>query len=253
MDAPDFRRSRTVGDVAPFLARSRLFHDLQPDARAELARFARRVNVTRGEVVHAAERAPDGVVIVAAGYVALSVQETRGREKVVELCGPGESFGEESLVGDAAAVTARVVGAGMLIHLPREAVLQAMQRHPAAARCVLRSVSRKILLATHQIGGSATRSGLLRLAGYLLRHAPPDAHGECTVTLTVPKRVVASLLGLSKETFSRLLGLLGSRGLVEVRGRSIHIPSADALVTLCHEGGGCAGCCGCPRGDAWTG
>ncbi len=253
MNAPDLRRGRAAGDVAPFLARSRLFRELQPEARTELARFARRVNAARGEIVHGPGRAADGVVIVAAGHVALSVQETRGREKVVEICGPGESFGEENLVGEPGAVTARVVSAGMLIHLPREAVLQAMQRHPAAARCILRSVSRKILLATHQIGGSATRSGLLRLAGYLLRYAPPDAHGDCTVTLTVPKRVVASLLGLSKETFSRLLGLLGSRGLVEVRGRSIRIPSADALVALCHEGGGCAGCCGCPRGDAWTG
>jgi CRP-like cAMP-binding protein len=251
MIARDFRRGRSPGDPAPFLARSRLFRETGPEIQAQLARFAQRVVAARGNVVVRPGEPPGGVFIVAEGYVALSVHEDREREKVVEICGPGESFGEDCLMSATCAFTARVVSAGLLVHLPQQAVLEAMDRHPGVARAILRSVSRKILQATQQIGGSATRSGLQRLAGYLLRHLGADERAPAKIVLAVPKRVAASLLGLSKETFSRLLAVLAARGLVEIKGRTIGIPSPEALVELCHEGAGCASCGGCPRGDGW--
>jgi CRP-like cAMP-binding protein len=251
MITSDFQRGRTPADPAPFLARSRLFRDTSPEVRAQLARFARRIVAARGNLVYQPGEPPCGLFIVAAGYVALSVHQEGNREKVVEICGPSESFGEDSLVTGACAVSARVVTSGLLVHLPQQAVLDAMDRNPGVARCILRSVSRKILQTTHEIGDSATRSGLQRLAGYLLRHVDPDAPEPANVVLSVPKRVIASLLGLSKETFSRLLATLAARGLVEVRGRSIRIPRPDALIELCHDGAGCATCSGCPHGDGW--
>ena len=247
----DLRRGRNCGDPAPFLARSRLFRDASPEIQAELARYARRVAVARGSLVCRAGDAPEGVFIVGAGYVALSVHREQDREKVIEICAPQDSFGEECIAGGASAVSARAAGAALLVHLPQQAVLEAMARHPELARCILRSVSRKILQATHEIGDSATRSGVQRLAGYLLRHLEQREGGPAGVTLAVPKRVIASLLGVSKETFSRLLAALAERGLVEVSGRRIRVPRPEALVALCHDGAGCATCGGCPHGDGW--
>lgn len=243
--------TRQPGEAARFIARSRLFRDAPPEACEELARVAWRLPASRGTVVYARGEVPESVSIVAAGHVALSVHEAGEREKVVDICGPGETFGEDWLSGGPSTVTARVVTTGLLVHLPREPLLQAMERHPALARCVLQRLACKVLQATHQIGGGATRSGLQRLAGYLLRHVAADAHAPTSISLPLPKRVAASLLGLNKETFSRLLGMLAERGLIEVRGRVIHIERPEALAALCHEGAGCGGCCGCPRGSSW--
>lgn len=251
ISAIGLRRGRTDGDSAPFLARSRLFRDALPEARAHLARAARRAPVSRGMVVYRRSEAPDGLFIVGSGHIALSVHEGKEHEKVMDICGPGESFGEDCLVGGACTVTARVVTAGLLVHLPRQAVLEAMERYPAIVQCMLRAVSRKILHATSQIGGGAMRSGTQRLAGYLLCQLPAGEHQAASITLAVPKHVIASLLGLAKETLSRLLAHLEARRLIEVEGRRIHIPRPDALVELCHEGTGCAPCSGCPRGDGW--
>lgn len=247
----DPRHARKPGDPAPFLARARLFRDAPAEARAELARVAWRAPAARGTVVYGCGEVPDGVYVVAAGHVALSVHEGDEREKVVDICGPGESFGEDCLTGGPSNVTARVVTGALLVHVPRQALLNAIERHPAVATCVLQRLACKILQATNQIGGGATRAGLQRLAGYLLRHLPADVRESASITLGVPKRVAASLLGLTKETFSRLLGMLAERGLIEVRGRTIHIERPEALVTLCHEGAGCGSCCGCARGGSW--
>lgn len=249
--ASDPRRGRNSGDPAPFLARSRLFRDASAEVQAELARFARRVAVARGALVCRAGDAPEGLFVVAAGHVALSVHRKQDREKVIEVCAPEDSFGEECIAGGACAVSARAASAALLVHLPQQAVLEAMARYPVLARCILRGVSRKILQATHEIGDSATRSGVQRLAGYLLRCLERHDGGPASVTLAVPKRVIASLLGVSSATFSRLLAALAERGLIEVSGRRIRVPRPEALVALCHDGAGCATCGGCPHGDGW--
>lgn len=237
--------------AAPFLARSRLLADATPEARTQLARTARRHDAARGSLIYAAGAPANGVYVVASGWVSLSVGEAAGRESIVHLCGPGDSFGEEELAGGECTLSARAVSAALLVHLPRAGLLEAMARHPSVAHCALRSVSRRVLQAAQLVGASATRSALQRLAGYLLRGIAPDERQPAKFTLAVPKGALASLLGVTRETLSRLLGLLAKRELIELRGRAIRILQPEALAELCHGGGGCATCCGCPRGAGW--
>ncbi len=254
MDAPLAltRRSRPAFDAGPLLTRSRLLHDMRADTRAELVRAARRVSAARGELLYGPAREAEGVYVVATGSVSLVVHESDGREKVVEICGPGDCLGEDALLGESAALTARAVAPSLLVLVPRAPLLGALERDPGLARSLLKSLSRKLARSASRIGGQAARSGQQRLIGYLLQHLAPGETGPALVTLTVPKRVVASLLGLSKETLSRLLSLLASQKMIEVKGRVIRIPDPEALAALCHGGAGCAGCAGCPRGNRWV-
>jgi CRP/FNR family transcriptional regulator len=237
--------------AAPFLARSQLLAEATPEARAQLARSARRRDAARGTLIYAAGARADGVYVVASGWVALVLHESPARESIVHLCGPGESFGEEELAAGACMLSARAVSPALLVHLPREDVLEAMARHPSLTQCALRSVSRRVLQAAQLVGAAATRSALQRLAGYLLRGIRPDEPAPAKFTLGVPKGALASLLGVTRETLSRLLAQLAGRGLLELRGRTIRILRPDGLAELCHGGGGCARCCGCPRGAGW--
>jgi len=237
--------------AAPFLARSRLLCDATPEARAQLAACAQRRDAARGTLVYGNGQPPEGVYVVASGCVALAVPESAGRESIVQLCGPSDSFGEEHLLSGAGTLSARAVTASLLVHLPREALLEAMARHPSVAQCALRSVSRRVLQAAQLLGAAATRSALQRLAGYLLRELGTAGAAEARLTLAIPKGALASLLGVTRETLSRLLGTLARRGLIELRGRMIHVLQPQALAELCAGGGGCERCCGCPRGAGW--
>jgi CRP-like cAMP-binding protein len=68
---------------------------------------------------------------------------------------------------------------------------------------------------------------LQRLAGYLAS----IAEGELA-RLPVSKTLVAARLDMKKETLSRLLRGLGTRGIIAVAGRDIRILDRAALVAL---------------------
>lgn len=237
--------------AAPFLARSRLLCDATPEARAQLAASAQRRDAARGTLIYGLGKPAQGVYVVASGCVALAVQESAGRESIVQLCGPRDSFGEEHLVGAAGTLSARAVSASLLVHLPRAALLEAMARHPSVAQGTLRSVSRRVLQAAQLLGAAATRPALQRLAGYLLRELGTAGAADDKLRLAIPKGALASLLGMTRETLSRLLAVLARRGLIELRGRTIRVLQPEALAELCHAGGGCELCSGCPRGAGW--
>jgi CRP-like cAMP-binding protein len=75
------------------------------------------------------------------------------------------------------------------------------------------------------------RSGTQRIIGYLLHACSPSSaqDGGIEVTLPATKGVVASRLNLTLEHFSRILHELAAEGLIEVRGRSVHIRDVDRL------------------------
>ena len=84
----------------------------------------------------------------------------------------------------------------------------------------------------------ALHSGVQRLAAYLemlAAHDASKASESCTVHLPTTKTVVASLLGIKKETLSRLLRDLARRGLIEVEQRQIAILDRIGLTALSRD------------------
>jgi CRP-like cAMP-binding protein len=247
-------RSRSAGELDTLLARCKLLRDVSDEVRARIARSARRLRASRREVLMRPGEDCHGLFIVVGGYVALSVNGSPGKEKVIEICGPNDSFGEDALLaGKPDATIARMLTDGLLVFVPRKAALEAIDRYPSVARALLRNVSRRTLDMTHYIEVSSTRSACQRVAGYLMRHMNAEERKPHVITLPVPKLVVASLLGLAKESFSRVLRALAAKGLIEVRGRTIRVREPDNLAHACHEGASCELCWGCPRGGSWMG
>ena len=68
------------------------------------------------------------------------------------------------------------------------------------------------------------RPGSQRLASYLdSLVVPAEGNGHCVVRLPATKTVVASRLGMKKETLSRLLRSFAEQGLIQVAQREIRI------------------------------
>jgi CRP-like cAMP-binding protein len=209
-----------------FLAALPLFKELAPAELERLAAGTTEMRVPRGEVLFNKGDPCVGVHLVVYGQVKLAFVSPQGSEKVVEIIGPGFSFGEALMFMEKPyVVMAQTLADSLLLHVSKKVVFDEIERDPAFARKMLAGLSRRLHGLISDIESYSLQSGTQRVIGYLLRQdeTPADASASYTVTLPTSKATVASRLNLTPEHFSRIVHDLAEAGLVTVDGREVKI------------------------------
>ena len=215
--------------IAPrqFLATLPLFADLAPDQLDLLAQATTELHLPRGRVVAVRGESCSGLHAVIYGDVKLSIVSSTGDEKVVDLIGPGQSFGEAPLFMERPYLTqAETLADSMLLHISAQAIFAQIERNPGFARRLLASMSRRMHGLIADVESYTLHSGSQRIVSYLLKDDPAQG---AQITLAARKKMIASRLSLSPEYFSRVLHDLAHRGLVGIAGRSITILDIERL------------------------
>jgi len=184
-------------------------------------------------IVQRGERIP-GVIALAYGSAKLALRRANGEEKVVRLLGPGESFGLATALLDRPCPVDLVALANCLVAtIPPVPVLRLMEQDIGFARSVARALAERVLELVSEIEASLQQSGLQRLACYLDSLAEPNGQpGSWIARLPTTKTTVAARLGVKKETLSRMLRELISRGLIAVSGPEVSILDRAGLARL---------------------
>jgi CRP-like cAMP-binding protein len=222
------------GTASPraFLANLPLFRELAPEQLDRMATHTRQVRAARGEMLFHRGDEVHGFHIIVYGQIKLAFISAGGDEKVVEILGPGASFGEAVMfMRRPHVVTAQALADSLLLYVEREAVFEEIKRDPDFAARMIAGLSRRLHQLVGDLEAYSMRSGTERVIGYLLSTCAeglPDK-GACDVTLPTTKGVVASRLNLTQEHFSRILHDLTSAGLIEVHGRTVRIVDVGRL------------------------
>jgi CRP-like cAMP-binding protein len=171
--------------------------------------------------------------VVVTGQVKLFVLSPGGQEKVVELIGPGQSFGEAIMFTDRPYILgAQSLVDTLLLTVSKDAVIREIERDHRFALRMLAGLSRRMHGLVHDVEAYALHSGLQRVIGFLLRDQAVedcDPAQMLTVSLPVSKATIASRLSLTPEYFSRVLHELEAHGLIEIDKRDIRIPDPKKL------------------------
>ena len=218
-----------------FLANLPLFRELAPEEIDRIAAGTTERHVDRGGVIASKGAPVDGLHVVVYGQVKLSLSTPQGDEKVVELIGPGFSFGEALMfLGKPYIVTATALADSLLLFVRKETVLDEIERDRTFALRMLAGLSRKLHNLMSDLEAVTLMSGRERVIGYLLRQEGATAEGDVpyAVSLPVSKAIVASRLNLTPEHFSRILHELVAGGLIAVEGREIRIVEPARLRAL---------------------
>jgi CRP-like cAMP-binding protein len=214
--------------VQAFLAQLPLFQAMSPAELDHIALGATERHVDRGETIFRSGDPCDGFYLVIYGQVKLSLVSARGSEKVVELVGPGHSFGEAVMfMGKPFIVTATALADSLVVHVTRATILDEVAREPAFACKMLAGLSRRMHGLLCDMESYSLRSGTQRVIGYLLQDEGPE-NGD-RVRLAVTKSVLASRLNLTPEHFSRILSDLSGHGMIAVSGRNVTILDIERL------------------------
>jgi len=154
------------------------------------------------------------------GRVKLFKLSADGRERVVHVFGPGESFAEAAIFGDRRfPVNAQAMAPTELFFLPRDPLLRLFREDPELSLGILASMAIRLKGVVSRLETLTLQSAAGRLAHFLLINADPGGK----VRLRQPKKELAAHLGMAPETLSRLLAQLREAGALEVRGRTLVI------------------------------
>lgn len=205
---------RTASNAAALLAQLPMFGGTPRAQLAVLARHAEALQFPPGSVVaRRGERLP-GLMVVRYGLVKLTLKGEA--ERVLRLAGAGETFGEAALFLDQPLpVDVTAVADTALLVVPGAALLALFDSDARFARGLLASVCHRLQALVADFEAATAHGARERLAAYL------GSLGADTACLPAPKSVIASRLGMTKETLSRLLRAFIDEGLIAVANREV--------------------------------
>ena len=218
--------------VDTLLAELPLFTGAAPEEIGRIAEGTRHFPAPRGTILFNQGDPCESFHLVVYGQVKLALTSQKGAEKVVEIIGPGGTFGEALMfIGQPYIVYAQTLVDSLLLSVAKAVVLQEIERSPQFALKMIASLCQRLHGLVKDIEGQSLQSGTQRFIGYLLREDKEGglAGGPFSVTLPASKTTIASRLNLTPEHFSRILRDLASRELISIDGRRVHVVDAEKL------------------------
>ncbi len=211
--------------------------DLPPDALAEF-RSAGTTAVYKARQVLFSEGSPSGgLYLVCHGAVKLYHSDRFGRDHILEIAGPGAVLGELSMdTDDVLSVSAEAITEAQLCYLPRDRLVQFIEKHPMTGVRMLEALSRELASARRKVRDLALKGAESRLAGLLLQlaRATGDLSTGKRLQLRYTRRELAEMIGVSTETAIRLLAKLKRKGILSIERRDLVITSVEKLTKVAH-------------------
>jgi CRP-like cAMP-binding protein len=218
--------------IQDFLKNVPLFRELTDEELDRIAAGTAQVRAPTGTILFRRGELCSGFHVIVYGQVKLAFGAADGSEKVVEILGPGSSFGEAVMFLDKPYVVfAETLADSLLLAIGKQAIFAELERNPRFARKMLAGLAQRLHRLVHDLEAYTLRSGTQRVIGYLLRDYTEEGRPQAAieVALATSKGVLASRLNITREHFSRILHDLSQAGLIEVHGRIIRILDPERL------------------------
>ena len=219
-------------DIPQILSRLPLFQELAPDQIAVLETACRERRLSKGEMLFQKGDLLKGFYVVVFGQIKLAFPSSQGNEKVMQIVGPRQSFGEAIMfLGRPCPIFAEGLVDSLLLHINSGPVFDLLETDPLFARRMLAGLSMRLHSLVQDVETYSLRSSAQRVVGYLLQQCPQEGACEGTFDISLPtsKQVIASRLNLTPETLSRIFHDLTVNGLIGVSGKQITINNVKRL------------------------
>ena len=223
-------------DIYLYLRQNSLFSDLPEDALQEVAGFCRVRRFTDRQLIHARGDIPDGMFSIISGSVRATTSSDEGKEALLAIMEPGAWFGESSLFdGMPRAYHAHAQNDCELLFVPRSDIERLLDQRPQIYRNVVRLLCQRIRLSLVLLETNALLPLEGRLASRLLILAQIEEH-SISHELHVTQEDLSQMLGITRQSISRVLKLWETQGIIERYYRGMRILDFPALRRKTNEG-----------------
>jgi len=231
------------------LAENPVFSALDRTQLLHLLEHSQLRSLQRGETIFDAGQPCEGLHTVLDGHIKVYARASDGHEKVIDVVGRGHTLpGTHHVRTEPHTHHGRALAETTVLIVPHEVLRQGLHLDRDMATRLLDDASRQVRRMMREIETTSLCSAAQRVCDYLLNlpalneqadeigtalaegaHSMGDARCERVVTLPVSKGVVASLLSITPEHFSRVLRELQTEGLIDMQQRTIRLLAPDRL------------------------
>jgi len=215
-----------------------LFSSLN-DAQIEfIATLTEEETYLRGSTILTESENSETFFLLTSGSVKVSLIAEGGREVILATLGPGDFFGEMSLLdGEPRSASVRAVTKTQALVIHREDFVKSLKRQPDLALALLAELSRRLRKANRQISSLALVRVWGRVATTLLKIMEERGvrthtqEGKSVVIITgrPTHKMIADMSGTTRETVTRVFKILEDRGAIATPGRDLVILEENLL------------------------
>lgn len=217
----------------PLVIGGRTNSALSQEAWSDLHRMWHPTTFPAGEAVFVEGEPCRGVYILCQGRAKLSIGSPEGRTLIVRIVGPGEILSlNPCLTGGLHDTTLETTQSTDFVFIRRNDFLQFLNDHKDASYLVgeqLMKDYRGVFELVRAIGLAQTITQ--KLARFLLQWADenlaPD--GACYLTTRFTHDEIGQMVGATRETVTRALGLLRKENVIDISGSGLLIRDIAAL------------------------
>ena len=180
------------------------------------------------------------VVLVLDGYVKLSSVTPTGREVVLELCGPGNVFGELAVLNDwPRSADAFALSKCRMLSVNGDSFRRALLRSPAALLALVGLLSGRLRTVTERMTDGLDLPAPARLAKALLQLAATHSHPVpegLRIDVRLSQGELGAMTGLARESINKHLAAWRDDNWVQINDRYLTVRDATALRDVVAEG-----------------
>ena len=208
-----------------FLESVPIFADLEEPELKKIEKLGLRKKYKKGNIVVLEKEMGAALFVIISGKVKIVRTDEDGREVILSIFGPGEFFGEMSLL-DGLARSASVVALtkAELFMIHRRDFLKLLNEHPQVAISLLGELTTRLRKADTQIKSLSLKDASGRVANVILMLADDIGvfrKGKVEIDELPLQQDMANMAGTSRETVSRMLHQFIREGHLQLEGNKL--------------------------------
>jgi CRP/FNR family cyclic AMP-dependent transcriptional regulator len=226
--------------LATTLAAVPLFSGLDEASLDSVGRGMRARRFRRGEVIFHLGDPGDALFVVMSGAVKITLPSETGDEAILATLRPGDFFGELALLdGAPRSASAAALEPTETLVLPRDRFRELIATEPAIRDALLHALAKELRRLTLHVEELHFLDIAGRLAARLARlsdeQGRPQPDGSIRLDAPITQSDLASMVGCTRQSVNKLLGLFVDDGLIRLERDAIIIVNLDALVRTSHR------------------
>jgi len=209
-----------------FLESIPYFSGLSPVELDSVKRLVFEKTAERGEVILLEGEPAEALFLVVSGVVKVFKTSVEGKEQILSIVRPGESFNGVPIFDDGPnPASAQAMGPVVLCGIRKDELKTILQNHPQVALNTIRVLADRIRQLVSLVEDLSFKHVIGRVVKILLEHAGNGAAPGQRLT----QQEMAAMAGTAREVVSRSLKALEEEGAIRLERHRIVITNKEAL------------------------